>query len=146
MISWRLVFPAVMVAAALAVCFTYFVPPRPPRVEVNQLIPPTVPDLIGRETQTPRNIDPRPSAEEQAAKAFEGAAKAILERAPDARASAGTDGPLITGPKAARSPAHDAGKLAGHLAKIIVTCGPKSGPASVQRLSFVSQYDDSRPG
>jgi hypothetical protein len=97
MISWRLVFPAVMVAAALAVCFTYFVPPRPPRVEVNQLIPPTVPDLTGRETQTPRNIDPRPSAEEQAAKAFERAAKAILARAPDARASAGTDGPLITG-------------------------------------------------
>jgi hypothetical protein len=97
MISWRLVFPVVMVAAALAGCFTYFVPPRPPRVEVNQLIPPTAPDLTGRDTQTPTNIDPRPRAEEQAAEAFERAAKAILKRAPDAHASAGTDGPLITG-------------------------------------------------
>ena len=98
MISLRLAVPAVLVAAAVAGCFTYFVtPPPPPRVvEADQRLPPTVPDMTATDTGTPTNIDQRPSAEEQAA-AFRQAAEAIQKQAPDAQASTGTDEPPITG-------------------------------------------------
>ena len=100
MMSLRLAVPAVLVAAAVAGCFTYFVTPpphHPPRVvEVDQRLPPTVPDMPAPDTGTPTNIDQRPSAEEQSA-AFRQAAEAILKQAPDAQASAGTDEPAITG-------------------------------------------------
>jgi len=100
MISLRLAVPAVLVAAAVAGCFTYFVtspPPPPGVVEADQRLPPTAPDMTGPDTGTPTNIDQRPSAEEQAAAAFQRAAAAILRRAQDAQASAGTDEPPITG-------------------------------------------------
>jgi hypothetical protein len=96
MISLRLAVPAVLAAAAVAGYFTYFVTPPPP-VEADQRLPPTVPDMTGPDTGSPTNIDQRPSAEEQAAAAFQRAAAAILRRAQYAQASAGTDEPPITG-------------------------------------------------
>jgi hypothetical protein len=93
MISLRLAVPAVLVAAAAAVCLTYFVSPPLP-VEAAQRLPPTVPDKTAPATATPTNIGQRPSAEEQAA-AFRQAAKTILKQAPNALASA--DDPPITG-------------------------------------------------
>ena len=89
MISLRLAIPGVLLAAAAAGCFTYFVVPPPP-VEVDQRLPPTVPDMKG-----PTNIDRRPSAEEKAAAAFQQAAAAILRPLPNALASANE--PPITG-------------------------------------------------
>jgi hypothetical protein len=97
MISLRLAVPAVLVAAAVAGCFTYFVtpPPPPPRVvEADQRLPPTMPDMTGPDAGTPKNIDRHPSSEEQAA-AYKHAAEAIIKQAPDAQASA--DKPPITG-------------------------------------------------
>jgi hypothetical protein len=100
MISLRVAVPAVLFAAAAAGYFTHFVtpPPPPPRVvEADQRLPPTVPDMTGPDTGTLTNIGQRPSAEEQAAADFQRAAAAILKRAPEAQASAGTDEPPITG-------------------------------------------------
>ena len=96
MISRRFAVLAVLIAAAVAACFTYFVTPPPP-VEPDQQSPPTAPDTAGLGTGTSTNIGQRPSAEEQAAAAFQQAAAAILKRLPDAQASAGTDGPPIAG-------------------------------------------------
>jgi len=96
MTSLRLAVPAVLVAAAVAACFTYFVTPPPP-VEADQQLSPTAPDMTGPNTGTPTNIDQRPSAEEQAAVAFRRAAAAILRQAPYAQASAGTNELPITG-------------------------------------------------
>jgi hypothetical protein len=90
MISLRLAVPAVLVAAAVAGCFTYFVTRSPP-IEADQRLPPTVPDITGPDVGTPANIDQRrPSAE-----GFRRAAEAILRQLPNAQASA--DEPPITG-------------------------------------------------
>jgi hypothetical protein len=89
MISWRHLVPAVLVAAAVAACLTYFVTPSPP-VEADQQLPLTSPDMKGPDTGTRKNIDQRSSAEEAKA-AFERAAAAILRQAPDLQASAGTN-------------------------------------------------------
>jgi hypothetical protein len=83
MISLRLAVPVVLVAAAVAGCFTYFVNPSPP-VEADQRLPPTSPDMTGPRT------GPRPSAEDGAA-AFQRAAAAILRQAAYAQASAGNE-------------------------------------------------------
>jgi len=88
MVSLRLALPAVLVAAALAGCFTYFVTPSPP-LETDQRLPPT--------SVIPTSVDRRPSAEEQAAAAFQRSAAAILRRLPDAQAVAGTVELPITG-------------------------------------------------
>jgi hypothetical protein len=96
MISLRLAIPAVLVAAILAGCFAYFATPPPP-VEADQPSPPTAPDTTGPDTETPTNIGELPSAKEQAAAAFQRAATAILRRAQNAEAAAGTDEPPITG-------------------------------------------------
>jgi hypothetical protein len=90
MISLRLAVPAVLVAAAVAGCFTYFVapPPTPHKVEVDQRLPPTVPNMTPSNTATPTNIKPE--------ELFQQATEAIQKQAPDALASAGTDGPPIT--------------------------------------------------
>ena len=88
MVSLRLAIPVILVAAAVAGCFTYFVTPPPP-VGAN-LLRPTSPNVIP-------NIDHRPSAEEQAEAAFGRAASAILRQLPDAQASAGTNELPITG-------------------------------------------------
>ena len=95
MISWRLIVPAVLVAAAIAGCLTYFVTPTPP-VEADQRLPPTSPDIKGPYTGTRTNIDQHPTVDERA-EAFLQAAKAILKRAPDAQASADANEPPIAG-------------------------------------------------
>ena len=86
MISLRFAVPAVLVAAALAGCFTYFVPPPPPVTPTPQL-PEKMPEL---RTGIPANID-RPETPDQ----FLQSAHAILKQDPDAQASA--DKPTITG-------------------------------------------------
>ena len=94
MISLRLAFPGVLLAAAVAGSFTYFVTP-PPQVEADQPLPPPAPDLTGPHTGTPTKIDQRPSAKEEAVAAFQQAAAAILRPLPNALASANE--PPITG-------------------------------------------------
>ena len=89
MISLRLAVPVILVAAAVAGCFTYFMTP-PPQVEADQRLRPTLPDVAP-------NIDRRPSSEEEAELAFRRAASAILRRLPDAQASARTNELPITG-------------------------------------------------
>ena len=70
MISLRLAVPAVLAAAIVAGCFTYFVTPPPARVEADQRSPPTVPNLRGPDTTASTSIDQRPSADEKAAAAY----------------------------------------------------------------------------
>jgi hypothetical protein len=94
MISLRLAVPVVLVAAAVAACFTYLVTP-PPAVEVYQ---PKSPNLKGQDTRAPTNTDQHPNAEEQAAAAFKRASTAILRQLPEAQASARTNELPITGP------------------------------------------------
>jgi hypothetical protein len=89
MISLRIAVPAVLVAAVVAGCVTYFVT-SPPPVEADQRLPPTLPDVAP-------NIDRRPNAEEQAELAFTRAASAILRRLPDVQASAGVNELPFTG-------------------------------------------------
>jgi hypothetical protein len=95
MISLRFAVPALLIAAAVAGCFTYFVS-RPPPVEADQPLPPAKPDITSSDTGTPTDIDQRRREDERAA-AFLAAAAAILRRAQYAQASAGTDEPPITG-------------------------------------------------
>ena len=89
MINLRLAVAAVLVAAALAACFTYFVPLRPPVVPPPQL-PEKVPEL---RMGIPANGD-LPKAQERADD-FLQAAQAILKKESNARASA--DKRTITG-------------------------------------------------
>jgi hypothetical protein len=89
MISLRVAVPAVLVAAVLAGCFTYFVPPRPPVAPPPQL-PEKMPEL---RMGIPANVDP-PKTEERADD-FLQAAQAILKKEPNALAFA--DKPPITG-------------------------------------------------
>ncbi len=97
MITLRLAVPSVLVAAAVAGSFTYFVAP-PVHVKADPQSQPGSPGLIRPETRTSTVIDPRPSLEEEkAAAAFREAAAAILRRAPNTRASAITEAPPITG-------------------------------------------------
>jgi hypothetical protein len=115
MIHLRLAVPAVLVAAIVAGCFTYFIIPPPP-VEADQRLPLTVPNMTGR-PDSPTNIDQSRSAEDHAVAAFQRAAEAILKRAPNAQASAGTGQAPIAGisrcQKGARSRARDSGNAGG---------------------------------
>jgi hypothetical protein len=82
MISLRFAVPAVFVAAALAGCLTYFVPPRAPVAP-----PPQLPEKMpGLHMAIPPNVDP-PKVEERADD-FLQAAQAILKKEPNAQASA----------------------------------------------------------
>ena len=83
MVTLRFAVPAILAAAAAAGCFTYFVTPSPARVEADQRLPPTVPNLRGPDTTASTSIDQRPSADEKAAAAYQEAAEAILRRAPN---------------------------------------------------------------
>jgi hypothetical protein len=97
MISLRLAVPAVLVAAALAGCITYFVVPAALLAEADMRLPPTGPDSIGRHDAEISNFQ-RSNTEADIA-AFQQAAAAILKRAQNARASVGSDEqPVITGP------------------------------------------------
>ena len=98
MVTLRFAVSAILAAAAAAGCFTYFVTPSPARVEADQRLPLTVPNLRGPDTTASIRVDQRPSADEKAAAAYQKAAEAILRRAPNVRASAGGDEPPITGP------------------------------------------------
>lgn len=97
MITLRLAVPAVLAAAAVAGWFTYFVAP-PARVEADQRLPPTVPNLIGLDTRASTSSDQPQNAEQKAAEAYREAAEAILRQAPNVRASVGADEPPIAGP------------------------------------------------
>jgi hypothetical protein len=97
MVTLRFAVPAILAAAAVAGCFSYFVTP-PARVETDLRLPPAVLNLTGPNTRASTRIDQPPNAEELAAAAFQKAAEAILRRAPDTRASAGNDELPITGP------------------------------------------------
>jgi len=74
MISLRFAVPAALVVAVLAVCFTYFVPPRPPVAPPPQL-PEKMPEL---HMGIPASVDP-PKAQETADD-FLQAAQAILKK------------------------------------------------------------------
>jgi hypothetical protein len=87
----RLVVPAVVIAAALAGCFAYFVTPQP-RVEAEEQPTPTLPDVTSSTAATPEIVGQRRTAED-----FERAAEAILKRLPDALADASIDNPPIIG-------------------------------------------------
>jgi hypothetical protein len=89
MISMRLAVPAVLFAAAVAGCFTYFVRPLP-LVTVAPQLPEKMPELSAG---IPTNID-RPKAQEKADD-FLQAAQAILKQEPNAQAS--VDKPIVTG-------------------------------------------------
>ena len=98
MTSFRLTILAVLVAAGLAGCFTYFVVPLPlPQIEVDQKLPPAAPDSKAPDRLAPANVDSGPSAKEQAVATFQRAAEAILRKLPDAQAFAATDEPPIIG-------------------------------------------------
>jgi hypothetical protein len=98
MTSLRLAVPTVLLAAAVAGCITYFVTPAPPQpIEADQRLPPTVPNVTGRPASEISTNIRRPSTEDHI-DAFQRAAEAILKRAQNATASAGTDKPLVTGP------------------------------------------------
>jgi hypothetical protein len=98
MIDLRLAIPAILAAAAVAGCFTYFVASLA-RVEVEPPVPPTMSPLKGRAaTEASKGVDRPTSANEKAAAAYRRAAEAILRRAQNARADARTDLPPITRP------------------------------------------------
>jgi outer membrane PBP1 activator LpoA protein len=86
MISLRQIVPAVLFAAALAGCFTYFVSPSS-QVEADKL--PRQP-LAYHTEGTPLSAEERGDA-------FQQAAEAILKQAPDTQASTITNQRLITG-------------------------------------------------
>jgi hypothetical protein len=87
MISLRLAVPGILFAAAAAASFTYFVTP-PPEVEADQRLP-VADKMPAAETET--RIDQHPEGADD----FLQTARAILQQAPNARASA--DEPPITG-------------------------------------------------
>jgi hypothetical protein len=95
MISLRLAVPAVLVAAAVAGCFTYFV--ASPSPEADHQLPPISPNVKGPDTGTQVNIDQHLSPKEQAEAAFKRASKIILRQLPDVQASARTNELPITG-------------------------------------------------
>ena len=96
MISLRLAIPAVLAAASLAWCITYFVTLPPARNEAGPILRPIVlnssasPD-ISASTRTDQ------PAQEKAVEAYREAAEAILRRIPNIQASAGADERPITG-------------------------------------------------
>ena len=72
MITLRLAVPAVLTAAAVAACVTYFVSP-PAQVKADQRSQPTLPNLTIPHTRAATMIDPPASEEEEkAAAAFRG--------------------------------------------------------------------------
>jgi hypothetical protein len=98
MIYLRLAIPAILAAAAVAGCFTYFVA-SPAIVEVEPSFRPTMSPLKGgAAAETSKGVDQPTSANEKAALAYRQAAEAILRRAQNARADARTDLPPITHP------------------------------------------------
>jgi hypothetical protein len=96
MIRLRFAALAILVAAAFAACFTYLVMPSA-RVDTDRRLPVTVPSLTVRTEPLAPDIGQHLAAEQQAAAAFERAAKTILNKLPEAMAYAGADESPITG-------------------------------------------------
>jgi len=96
MVTLRFAIPAVLIAAAVAACFSVFV--VHPRVEIDLRLPPAVLHSTESNAQSSTRLDRPPSSDEQAAAAFQKAAEEILRRAPNTRASAGSNELPITGP------------------------------------------------
>jgi hypothetical protein len=96
MISLRLAVPVVLVAAAVAGCFTYFVAPPPP-AEVDQRLQPISPGAKRPDAAAPVDVDRQLSPEEQTTAAFTRASKMILRQLPNEQASARTRELPITG-------------------------------------------------
>jgi hypothetical protein len=93
MISLRLAVRAILAAAAVAGWFTYLVSPPRVQVEADQRPPPTVLNLRGADATASTSIYLHPTAHERAAAAYWEVAKAILRRAPNARAYAADEPP-----------------------------------------------------
>ena len=87
---------AILTAAAFAGCLTYFVMPLA-QLDTDYRLQSSVPTSAARSEPVARDTGRHLAAEEQAAAAFEQAAKKILKRLPDALAFAGADEPPITG-------------------------------------------------
>jgi hypothetical protein len=96
MIRLRFAALAIMVTAVLAACFAYFVMPSA-RVYSDRRLPVNVPVLAVRTEPLATDIGQHLAAEQQAAAAFERAAKTILNKLPAAMAYAGANEPPITG-------------------------------------------------
>jgi hypothetical protein len=101
MVTLRFAVPAILAAAAVAGCFSYFVA-LPVWVETDARLsdarlPPAVLYSTGPHARASTGIDQQPNANEQAAAAYQKAAEAILRRAPNTRASAVSDVLPMTG-------------------------------------------------
>jgi hypothetical protein len=96
MIRLRLAVLAILTAAAFAGCLTYFVMPLA-QLDTDHRLQASVPTFTARTEPITRDAGWHMAAEEQAAAAFERAAKTILNRLPDTLAYAAADVPEITG-------------------------------------------------
>jgi len=94
--SLRHVVAAVLVAAAVAGCITYFGNAGLTQpIEAGQRLPPIVPSAAKGRPDTGVSTNTRPPGTEDDINSYERAAQAILKRTQNAKASA--DEPLITG-------------------------------------------------
>ena len=104
MVTLRFAVPAIFATAAAVGCFSYFVSViLLARLETDARsldvrLPPAVLDSSSPSTRASTQIDQPPSEDELAAVAFEKAAEAILRRAPNTRASVGSDELPLKGP------------------------------------------------
>jgi hypothetical protein len=95
MISWRPAVLAVVAAAAVAWCITYFVSPAPPqRIEADQRMLATETKASHRQEPAPLSVQAPSNLDDVTA--YQRAAEAILKRAQNAKASA-DEQPLVTG-------------------------------------------------
>jgi len=97
MISLRHAGLALVAAAAVAACSTYFATSLPVRYESDPRLPATMRNESGVGTTASINFDQRLITEEEAASAYLEAAQAILRRTPNVQASAIDEGKPITG-------------------------------------------------
>jgi len=97
MVTLRFAVPAILATAAAAGCFSYFViVSLPARFEADARLldvrlRPAVLYSPSPSERASTQIDQPPNADELASAAFQKAAEEILRRAPDTRASVGTD-------------------------------------------------------
>jgi hypothetical protein len=98
MVGLRFAIPAVLIAAAVAAYVTYCTTPSSPqRSEADLRLQPAAPEKTVRPVTRMPAETPRQATEDHIA-TFERAVDAILKRAQNAKASAGGDEPIITGP------------------------------------------------
>ena len=88
MVTLRFAVPAILAAAAAAGCFTYFITPSAARVEADQRLSPTAPNLRDPDTTASTSIEQRLSADEKAAAAYQKAAGAVQVQSPSANQQA----------------------------------------------------------